>query len=283
MFNDLSQHAADHQGNGIRDRIWRIVFLSDTRAGKAFDVLLLTLIATSITVVMLETVPEIQAKHGKLFRVLEWIFTALFTAEYLLRLWVVGKKRSYLFSFYGIIDFISILPTYLTLFLPGMQYVLVVRVLRLLRVFRVMKMARHLGEANLILNAIQASVPKITVFLFLVLSITVILGTVMYVVEGIIAGNAGFNSVPQSVYWGIVTISTVGYGDVAPMTPAGKFIATLIMLIGYGIIAVPTGIVTAELNLSLTEIRLDHRRCPECGHVGHDPKASFCKMCGHDI
>lgn len=283
MFNDLSQHAADHQGTGIRDRIWRIVFLSDTRAGKAFDMVLLALIATSITVVMMETVPEIQAKHGKLFRILEWVFTILFTVEYLLRLWVVRKKRAYLFSFYGIIDFISILPTYLTLFLPGMQYVLVVRVLRLLRVFRVMKMARHLGEANLILNAIQASVPKITVFLFIVLSVTIILGTVMYVVEGLIAGNPGFNSVPQSVYWGIVTISTVGYGDVAPATPLGKGIATLIMLIGYGIIAVPTGIVTAELNLSLTEIRLDRRRCPECGHVGHDPKASYCKMCGHDI
>ncbi len=283
MFDDLSQHAPDHQGASLRDRFWRVVFLSDTRPGRVFDLVLLFLIATSVLVVMLETVPEIQARHGGLFRRLEWIFTILFTLEYVLRIWLVRKKTAYLFSFYGVIDFISILPTYLTLLVPGMQFLLVVRILRLLRVFRVMKMARYLGEANYILNAMQASLPKITVFLFIVLSITIILGTGMYVIEGLVAGNPGYNSVPQSVYWGIVTISTVGYGDVSPITPAGKFIASLMMLIGYGIIAVPTGIVTAELNLSLSEIRLDRRRCPECGHVGHDPKASFCKMCGYDI
>ena len=158
-----------------------------------------------------------------------------------------------------------------------------IRILRLLRVFRILKMARHIGEANLIMNAFRASLAKLTVFLFFVIAITVVLGTAMYIVEHLIAKNPAFNSVPQSVYWCIVTISTVGYGDITPVTVGGKFIATLIMLIGYGIIAVPTGIVAAELNLSLSDVRLDTRKCPECGHLGHDPKASFCKMCGYDI
>ncbi len=283
MFDDLSSRAEEHQSDSFKDRLWRVIFLSDTRAGKIFDIVLLILIGISVGVVMLETVPSVEQRHGELFRVLEWIFTVLFTIEFLLRVWVVRRKRSYLVSFFGIIDLISILPSYLTLLLPGMQYLLVLRVLRLMRIFRVLKMARHLGEANLIMNALRASVPKITVFLFVVLSITIVLGTAMYVVEGVIAGNEDFNSVPQSIYWGIVTISTVGYGDITPATVAGKFIATVVMLIGYGIIAVPTGIVTAELNMALTEGRLDPRVCRECGHVGHDPRADFCKMCGYDI
>lgn len=283
MFEDLSSHAPEHQSSTFRDKLWRIIFLADTKAGRAFDIVLLWLIGISVGVVMLESVPELQAKHGRLFLLLEWGFTILFTIEYIVRVLVVRRKTRYIFSFFGIVDILSIIPTYLTLFLAGSQYLLVIRILRLLRVFRVLKMARHIGEANLIMNAFRASLAKITVFLFFVIAITVVLGTAMYIVEGVIAGNPGFSSVPQSVYWGIVTISTVGYGDITPVTVIGKFIATLIMLIGYGIIAVPTGIVTAELNLTLAEIRLDHRKCPECGHAGHDPKASFCKMCGYDI
>lgn len=283
MFEDQSSHAPEHQSNSLRDRLYRIIFLADTKAGRTFDIVLLWLIGISVGVVMLESVPELQAEYGRLFFIVEWGFTILFTIEYIVRVIVVRRKRRYIFSFFGIVDILSIIPTYLTIFLAGSQYLLVIRILRLLRVFRILKMARHIGEANLIMNAFRASLAKITVFLFFVIAITVILGTAMYIVEGVIAGNPGFSSVPQSVYWGIVTISTVGYGDITPVTVIGKLIATLIMLIGYGIIAVPTGIVTAELNLSLSEVRLDRRKCPECGHDGHDPKASFCKMCGYDI
>ncbi len=283
MFEDLSSHAPEHQSNSLRDKLYRIIFLADTRAGRTFDIVLLWLISISVGVVMLESVPELQEKYGSLFYGLEWGFTILFTIEYIVRVVVVRQKKRYIFSFFGIVDILSIIPTYLTIFLAGSQYLLVIRILRLLRVFRVLKMARHIGEANLIMNAFRASLAKLTVFLFFVIALTVVLGTAMYIVEGLIAKNPGFNSVPQSVYWGIVTISTVGYGDITPVTVVGKFIATIIMLIGYGIIAVPTGIVAAELNLSLSEVRLDRRKCPECGHEGHDPKASFCKMCGYDI
>jgi len=283
MFDDLSKSADQHESDSLRDRIWRVIFLSDQRSGRVFDEVLMWLIAVSVLVVMLESVESYRARWGDLFLTLEWIFTGLFTMEYFVRIWVVRNKRAYLFSFFGIVDFVSIVPTYLTLFFAGTQYLLVMRVLRLLRVFRVLKMARHIGEANLLLNAFRQSWRKISVFLFFVLSIILILGTLMYVVEGIVAGNEGFSSVPQSIYWGIVTISTVGYGDVTPITAVGKMISTVVMLIGYGIIAVPTGIVTAELNMNLARIQVDTRECPECGHSGHDPKAVYCKMCGQGL
>lgn len=283
MFDDLSSRAEEHSTNSLRDRIWRVIFLSNTRSGKAFDVILLWLIGISVFVVMLESVPTIQETHRELFHRVEWFFTILFTIEYAVRIWVVRKKKAYLFSFFGIVDLLSLIPTYLTIFFAGPQYLLVVRVLRLLRVFRVLKMARHIGEANLLMNAFRASFAKITVFLFLVLTVTLILGTMMYIVEGVIAKNPGFSSIPQSVYWGIVTISTVGYGDVTPVTVAGKVISTVIILIGYGTIAVPTGIVTAELNMNMAKIRPDKRECKECGHLGHDTKARYCKMCGTEL
>lgn len=280
MFDDHSSNWREHQSDSLRDRIWRTIFLSNTRHAKAFDVILMWLIGVSVLIVMLDSVPAYNARHKTTFFALEWFFTILFTIEYAARIWVVRDKKDYIFSFFGIVDLISIIPTYVTLFMPGTQALLVIRVLRLLRVFRVLKMARHMGEANLLLNAMRSSWTKISVFLFAVVAVTMILGSMMYVVEGLIAGNEGFNSVPQSIYWAIVTISTVGYGDVTPMTMIGKVISTVIILIGYGTIAVPTGIVTAEINMELAKVNLDNRECGECGHRGHDPKAVFCKMCG---
>lgn len=285
MFDDLSSRAAEHSSDSLRDRIWRVIFLSDTKPGRTFDVILLWLIGLSVAVVMIESVEEYAETQRELFIAAELVFTVLFTIEYFVRIWVVRNKKAYIFSFFGVVDLVSILPTYLMLLLPdaGVHYIVVVRVLRLLRIFRVLKMARHIGEANLLVNAFRTSAPKITVFIFFVVAVTMILGTMMYVVEGIIYGNEGFSSVPQSIYWAIVTISTVGYGDVTPVTVVGKFIATVIILTGYGIIAVPTGIVTAELNMNMAKIHPDKRQCNECGHFGHDSKARFCKMCGTEL
>ena len=264
-----------------REKIWRVVFRSDTPAGRAFDVVLLVLISASVLVVMLESVEPLRLAHGRAFLIAEWIFTLLFTIEYVIRLMVVRKKRRYVLSFFGIVDLLSILPAYLSLLLVGTQYLMVIRVLRLLRMFRVLKMARHFGQANVLMNALRASSPKIAVFLFAILTLVSIEGTLMYLIEG--EHNPGFSSIPQSIYWGIVTITTVGYGDVAPLTVMGKILASFIMLTGFSIIAVPTGIVSAEIGKGLREVATDRRRCAECGWTGHDPAANFCKHCGHPL
>lgn len=280
MLKDAKDRAGEHESASLRDRIWRVIFLTDTKGARAFDVVLLWLIGISVLVVMFESVDSYQEWSPRSFTIVEWVFTILFTIEYIIRIWVVRSKKSYIFSFFGIVDLISIIPTYLTLFFPGGAVLVVVRILRLLRIFRVLKMVRHIGEANVLLNAFRASLNKITVFIFFVIAITTILGTCMYVVEHLIYRNEGFSSVPQSIYWSIVTISTVGYGDVTPESPLGKMLATVIMLTGYGIIAVPTGIVTAELNFQMAAVQMDTRKCAECGLEGHDSKAAFCKMCG---
>ncbi|MDP4779046.1 MAG: ion transporter, partial [Akkermansiaceae bacterium] len=220
----------------LRERIWRVIFLSDTRAGQVFDVILLVLIGMSVLVVMLDSVRSLAVKHRMMFLVLEWIFTLIFTVEYVVRLAVVREKRKYALSFFGVVDLLSILPTYVAIFLVGSQYFMVIRILRLLRMFRVLKMAHHFGQSNLLLNALRSSWPKISVFLFFILTLVSIEGTLMYLVEG--AHNPGFSSIPQSIYWAIVTITTVGYGDVAPMTVVGKILSSIIMLTGFSIIAV---------------------------------------------
>ena len=268
--------------NSLRERIWRIIFLSETGLAKAFDVLLLILISASVLVVMLESVQSYREEHRDLLKTFEWVFTILFTLEFLTRLIVVRKRSRYLFSFFGMVDLLSILPTYLELFISGSGHLIIIRVLRLLRMFRILKMVNHMNQTGYLVNALKASRPKIAVFLFGVMAVVCIEGTLMYIIEGGVEGS-DFTSIPQAIYWGIVTITTVGYGDIAPITVPGKILASLMMLTGFAILAVPTGIVTAELHRELEEIRMDSRKCPGCGYVGHDPKALHCKMCGERL
>jgi voltage-gated potassium channel len=262
-----------------RQRIYEVIFESDTAAGKTFDVSLLILIVTSIIVVCLDSIDSLRATHGPLLIGLEWVFTILFTIEYALRLMCTRRPLAYARSFFGVVDLISILPTYLSLLLPGSQYLLVVRILRLLRVFRVLKLAEYLREASVLRRALIASQQKISVFLLTVVTVVIIVGTLMYVIEG---ERGGFTDIPSSIYWAIVTLTTVGYGDISPVTPLGKTFASLLMLLGYGIIAVPTGIVTSEL--SRAEQQSDaQRNCPVCARTGHDKDAAFCKYCGEQL
>jgi voltage-gated potassium channel len=235
------QHSIAHPPapGTLRERLWRIIFLSDTKAGRAFDVALLWIIGASVVVVMLESVDSLRAMHGTAFFAVEWIFTAVFTLEYLLRLWVVRRPWLYARSFFGVIDLLAFLPAYLELVLTGSHYLMMLRVLRLLRMFRVLKMAHHMGEAGVLLNALRASRAKISVFLFSVLALVCVEGTVMYLIEE--SSNPGFRNIPQSIYWAIVTITTVGYGDVAPVTVLGKMMASVIMLTGFAILADRSG------------------------------------------
>jgi voltage-gated potassium channel len=259
-----------------RERIHEIIFEAETPIGKAFDVSLMVVILVSIAAVCLESVASIRDQFGPLLRALEWTITILFTIEYILRLYSVRKPLRYATSFFGIVDLLSILPTYLSFFIAGSQSLLVIRALRLLRVFRILKLAHFVGEARLLRAALHASVRKITVFLGAVLTIVIIVGALMYMIEG---SENGFTSIPQSIYWAIVTMTTVGYGDIAPQTLLGKIIASAVMILGYAIIAVPTGIVTVELASSVKEsVRTD--ACPECGCDGHAIDAAHCRFCG---
>ncbi|WNG18269.1 ion transporter [Cystobacter fuscus] len=264
--------------SGLRARLHTIIFESDTPAGRAFDVALLWAIVLSVLAVMLESVESIRVQHGQTIRVLEWCFTVLFTLEYVLRLLSVNRPLLYASSFFGLVDLLAILPSVLSLVLPGMQSLLVVRVLRLLRVFRVLKLASFLGEADVLLTALRASRQKIIVFLGAVLSTVVIMGSVMYMVEG--SAN-GFDSIPRGMYWAVVTMTTVGYGDLSPKTVPGQFIASVLMIMGYGILAVPTGIVSVELAQATRQHAIDPRACPGCGLEGHDLDARHCKRCGN--
>jgi len=281
-MEDLNHSAKDYQGNDLKEKIWRIIFLSDSGTARGFDITLLFLISGSVLVVMLESVEAVAAKHSTLLYGLEWFFTILFTIEYALRIWVVRRKKKYLFSFFGIVDLLSILPTFIDFILAGSGHFIIVRILRMLRMFRILKMAEHMGDAHVLINAMKASRPKIAVFIFSLMAIVSIEGTLMYIIEGGVE-NTGFTSIPQAVYWGIVTVTTVGYGDIAPVTVLGKMLASVMMLTGFAIIAVPTGIVSAELNREMKKVSMDLRHCEGCGHDGHDPKALHCKMCGHKL
>jgi voltage-gated potassium channel len=263
------------RGSRWRERLHEVIFESDTRAGKTFDLALLMCILASVLVVVLESVGSLRLAHGAKLRAAEWLFTGLFSVEYILRLVAVRRPLHYARSFFGLVDLAAILPTYLSLFLPGTQALLVIRALRLLRVFRILKLAHFLGEAQALKAALRASVRKITVFLTTVLILVVIIGALMYLVEG---EAHGFTSIPQSIYWAIVTLTTVGYGDLAPATVLGKILASAVMILGYGIIAVPTGIVTVELSRRPSAISA--QACPHCGAEGHDADARFCKYCG---
>ncbi len=258
-----------------------IIFGTDTRAGKLFDIILMIAIILSIIVVMLDSVAWIHDEYGYALYVAEWVFTILFTTEYILRIVTTYNKFRYITSFYGIIDLLAILPTYISLFLAGYQYLIIIRVLRLLRIFRILKLYRFIGASSHLIESLKASRHKIAVFLSAVMAIVVVMGAAMYLIEG---PENGFRSIPESIYWAIITLTTVGYGDITPLTPLGKALASVIMITGYSIIAVPTGIITAELTKKKKETEKSvNQCCSECGCEDHDTNASFCKVCGKEL
>ncbi len=267
--------------NARRQNLWRVIFLSDTRAGRLFDVVLLWLIGLSVLTVVIESVESVRLVYGETLILIEWAFTAIFTVEYALRLWVVRRRWRYAASFFGVIDLLSILPSWIELAVPDAHYFMAIRVLRLMRMFRIMKMAGHIEEAAVLADALRASRRKIMVFFVVVLSVVCVEGTVMYVLEH--GANPAYSSIPQSIYWAIVTITTVGYGDISPITVAGKVMACVIMLTGFAIIAVPTGIVTSELGRGAKGADVDQRACPECGFRGHPPIAAYCHQCSRPL
>ncbi|GHF33890.1 voltage-gated potassium channel [Deinococcus metalli] len=262
-----------------RDTLANIIDNADTRAGRAFDVLLIAAIILSVLAVMLDSVGIYRARFGTALRTLEWLLTAVFTVEYVLRLIAAPTPRRYALSFFGLVDLFSILPAYIALAVPGAQFLLILRVLRLLRIFRIFKLVRYLSEASVLTLALRASLAKITVFLAVVLTLVVVIGTLMYVIEG---PQYGFTSIPTSIYWAVVTLTTVGYGDIAPKTPVGKALASLAMILGYGIIAVPTGIVTVGLAQAQANRRAD-RLCPRCGLDRHETDARYCRRCAQAL
>jgi voltage-gated potassium channel len=273
---------AQFERDKLKDRIHEVIFEAETREGKWFDIILLISILMSVFIVILETVPSVNVKYGKTFHILEWVFTIFFTIEYILRIYSVYKPRKYIFSFYGIIDLVSIIPTYLSIFIAGSQQLLVIRAFRLMRVFRIFKLGSFLHQARTIMLAMQKSIPKILVFLSFVLVLVIIIGSIMHLLEAGV--NPSFDSIPRSIYWAIVTLTTVGYGDITPVTTVGQFLSAIVMLLGYSIIAVPTGIVSSELVLNESSShKQTTEHCPHCSADGHDYDAMFCKFCGEPL
>lgn len=265
----------------FQNKLHEIIFEADTPAGKGFDIALLFFIIASVLVVILESIESLRLAHGYWFTLLEWIFTLAFTVEYFLRIYATQRPYKYIFSFWGIIDLLAILPTYLSLVLVGSHYLLVVRALRLLRVFRIFKLAKFLQESRIIVDAMLASRLKITVFLLFVTLAVTILGSLMYMLEGGV--NEGFSSIPKGIYWAIVTLTTVGYGDISPITDVGRFIAAIVMVLGYAVIAVPTGIVSAEMVAQAKAGSVSTQVCRYCAGEGHAPDAIYCKYCGERL
>lgn len=270
--------------SATQKKIYDVIFGYESKAGRWFDILLMLLIVSSVTAVLLDSIASIHDRFGGHLFQLELAFTVLFTIEYVLRLYSTPDRRRYIFSFYGIVDLLSILPTYIAFFYPSAVYLIVVRIMRVLRVFRILKLLRYMGEANMLYAALQQSRRKIFVFLFSVLTLIIIFGALMFIIEG---GEHGFDNIPQSIYWAIVTITTVGYGDIAPQTPLGQFIAAIAMICGYAIIAVPTGIIGAELMQQVQErgksLKIQGSECTNCKATGHDLDARHCKYCGNLI
>lgn len=262
-----------------RARLYRIIFGTDTPAGQAFDIVLIYVILASVLLVMLDSVESFSEPYSQTFFRLEWFFTLLFTFEYLVRLYCSPRPLRYMRSFYGIVDLLSILPSYLAFFISHANVLLIIRLFRVLRVFRILKLMRYLSEANVLLRSMKMARRKVFVFFFSVIILTSIFGSLMFVLEG---PEHGFTSIPKSIYWAIVTITTVGYGDITPQTPLGQAIAALAMLTGYAIIAVPTGIITAELSLEMQRTR-QATQCPQCQVFGHDSDALYCKNCGASL
>lgn len=266
--------------NSLKAKIFDVIFEADTPNGKVFDVTLLILIVLSVVIIMLESVTEFNNKYGTILYFLDWLITILFTIEYILRIWVLGNPWRYIRSFYGVVDLMSILPMYVSLVIVGSNVLTTIRALRLLRVFRVLRITNYLVEAQSLSGAIRASRSKILVFLGTVMILVVIVGSIMYFLEGILYQNENFDSIPRSVYWAIVTVTTVGYGDITPISSLGQFFSAMLMIVGYGILAVPTGIVSAEMVNTKAEDKMDNRACPNCGQENHDYDAIHCKHCG---
>ncbi|MDC0463785.1 ion transporter [Flavobacteriaceae bacterium] len=265
-----------------KEKLHEIIYEADTPAGKLFDIILLIVILLSVVLVMLESIGSIESKYANILDILEWVITILFSVEYIARIISVKSPKSYVFSFYGIIDFLSIIPKYISLFILGTNSLLALRALRLLRVFRILKLTRFIGESANFGKALKRSRAKIAVFITFVIVLCIILGTIMYLVEN--EHDSGFTSIPRSVYWAIVTLTTVGYGDIAPITSLGQFIASMIMILGYGIIAIPTGIVTSEMTKNEKDLIPNNtQNCTNCSEDYHQDNAKFCHKCGNNI
>lgn len=266
----------------FRNSLYHVIYQANTPAGKGFDIALIILILASVLTIMLDSVAEISQRYGPQLAAAEWFFTIVFTVEYFLRIFCINRPLKYITSFFGLIDLLSIIPSYISLFLPGTHYLQVIRILRVLRIFRVLKLVRFIKQSNLLINALLASRPKIIIFLFAISNLLVVFGSAMYLIEG---AENGYTSIPVSIYWAVVTLTTVGFGDITPKTDLGRAISAVVMIIGYAIIAVPTGIITAELSQEVKRQneRSVRRRCPKCRKIGHDIEANYCCICGAEL